>query len=150
MQSSFDGLSLTGFPQPEWNNARSVSDALRATQSASTKEASSSAYDKLLYALGNNHAGTYYPVALVAVPALETILREGQFWAKSAALNVLIELCGSFEPEPEFEVFNGESLSSVLLQKVAAFLPVIEGLAATTDVIGRSASDLVDAMRDVS
>jgi len=150
MQSSFDAISLDGFPQPEWNNAHSVSNALRAAQSADTKEASSSAYDKLLYALGNNHAGTYYPVALVAVPALEAILREGHFWAKSAVLNVLIELCGSFAPEREFEVFGGEPLSSALSRKVAALLPLIEGLATTSGVVGRSATDLLDAMRDAS
>ncbi|HEX7639340.1 MAG TPA: hypothetical protein VF457_13165 [Burkholderiaceae bacterium] len=149
MQSSFD-VALIGFPQPDWNNAQSVADALRAIQDANSKEASSRACHKLLYSVGNNHAGTYYPVVLVAVPALAAILHEGSFWARHAALNVLVELCGSFEPEPEFLDFEGAPLSSALMQKVAVLVPLVERLATETDAVGQSARDLVDATKDAS
>ncbi len=58
----------------------------------------------MLYAVGNNHAGTYFPVVLAVVPFLGEILREGGATARLWALDVLIDLIGSFEPEPGFEI----------------------------------------------
>jgi hypothetical protein len=61
------------------------------------------AYNKLLYAVGNNHAGTYYPVALVLVCDLARLLTAEQTWPRVSALEVLLDLCASFEPQPGFE-----------------------------------------------
>src|SRR5262245_44878520 len=62
------------------------------------------AYHQVLYAFGNNHAGTYYPVALVAVPFLLEIAAHGGPWARVGALDILVDLTGSFEPEAGCEV----------------------------------------------
>ncbi len=115
--------------QPPSNAKDEVTNALRAL-SAASPETSDEAYSRMLYALGNNHAGTYYPVALAAVPFLGAILREGCPTARLRTLDVLIDLVGSFAPEPGFEVVETSagrrSLNDVLKDKVLEVATQIE------------------------
>lgn len=90
-------------PQPEWNKSNSVRDALFALHSANDVESCSSAYEDFLFAVGNNHAGTYYPVLSAAMPLLEEILSVGKLWPTRAVLCLLDDLCASFQPEPGYE-----------------------------------------------
>jgi hypothetical protein len=84
----------------------------------------------MLYALGNNHAGTYYPVALAAVPFLGAILRDGGPTARLRTLDVLVDLVGSFAPEPGYEVIETSagrrSLQELLKDKVLEIAAQIE------------------------
>ncbi len=115
--------------QPPSNAKDEVANALRALSVASP-ERSDEAHSRMLYALGNNHAGTYYPVALAAVPFLGGILRDGGPTARLRTLDVLIDLVGSFEPEPGFEVVatsaGRRSLNEVLKDKVLELATQIE------------------------
>jgi hypothetical protein len=54
----------------------------------------------LLFALGNDHAGTYYPLAVPAAKCVGEILRAGSAEARWQALDLLTDLVGSFEPDP--------------------------------------------------
>jgi hypothetical protein len=102
----FEGLDLVkwdSIPQPEWNRADEVPSALRALAVASSDADSWDAYNRLLYATGNNHAGTYYPVALDVVPFLGEVLIHGQLYPRLRALDVLIDYFASFSPEPGYE-----------------------------------------------
>jgi len=98
-----DTVDWSSYPQPEWNNPHDVPAALQALAHADSDAAAQEAYDRVLGALGNNHAGTYYPVVLPAVPFLGKIVKDGPVWARVGALDALIELLTSFEPEPGFE-----------------------------------------------
>jgi hypothetical protein len=115
--------------QPSSNTKDDVADALRALSLASP-ETGQKAYSRMLYALGNNHAGTYYPVVLAAMPFLGAILRDGGLTARLRTLDVLIDLVGSFEPEPGFEVLassvGGRRLKDILKEKVLTLAPQIE------------------------
>ena len=99
-----------------------------------SESASRDAYHKVLYALGNNHAGTYYPVALAALPFLAEILQGGGQWARIATLDILVDLSGSFEPESGFEMVaspTGErsQLRALLQQGIAGLSPQIQSVA---------------------
>ena len=83
---------LTTFSHPEWNDARSLSAAFDSILTANNEESSLNAYHRLLYAVGNDHAGTYYSVALGILPIIERILRDGSPWSQHTVLEVLIEL----------------------------------------------------------
>jgi hypothetical protein len=115
--------------QPPSNARDEVANALRALSVASP-ETSDKTYSRMLYALGNNHAGTYYPVALAVVPFLGAILREGGPEARLRALDVMIDLVGSFRPEPGFETVatsaGRRSLDDVLKSKVLGLAGLIE------------------------
>ncbi len=89
--------------QPSWNKQGEVAEALRDLALASL-ETGQEAYSRLLYAVGNDHAGTYYPVVVTVVPFLGAILRSGGPTARLRTLDVLVDLAGSFAPEPGFEV----------------------------------------------
>lgn len=116
MTTPWDSLA-----QPEWNQAGAVASALDVVAAASTETEARSAYDRMLYALGNNHAGTYFPVALWALPHLSSLLRSGGTTTREVILDVLIDLAGSFAPEPGFERCVGPAGNEVdLLMAVRA------------------------------
>ena len=101
------------FAQPSWNAPDEVPSALRALADT-TKSDSSTAYHRLLYAVGNNHSGTYFPVALPTIPFIGQILERAQLAARLRALDVLIDLLGSFNPDPAFgHVATPEGLTSL-------------------------------------
>lgn len=95
--------SWESFAQPPGNAPSAISDAIRRLSAANTADAAALAYNAFLFAVGNNHAGTYFPVVIEALPFLEEIIREGSAVARNAALDVLIDLVGSFEPDPDFQ-----------------------------------------------
>lgn len=93
---SASDLSL--YPMPEWSSPQRVEGALEDMRHCSDEQSSNRAYGRFLHAVGNDHAGIYYPVAVPAVRMLDDILKLDNTWARSAALNVLLDLCGSFAP----------------------------------------------------
>ncbi len=139
--------------QPPSNAKDEVANALRALSVASP-DTSDEAYSRMLYALGNNHAGTYYPVALAAVPFLAAILRDGGPTARLRTLDVLIDLVGSFEPEPDFEVVatsaGRRSLRELLKDKVLELAAQIEHrrLDATSPKEAKLAQDLLTLLHE--
>jgi hypothetical protein len=135
---------LEMYPQPEWNTIASVAEAMLAIASASNQQQASEAYDRLLYAIGNSHAGTYFPVALTALPKLASVLSDGSSWAQLATLNVLIELTGSFVPEPGYERFAGSDLAKSLYSGVVSMRPLIEHIAEENGVASPVARDLLE------
>jgi hypothetical protein len=137
-------VEFVEYPQPEWNAPGSVTAAIESVIRARDKDTSSSAYNKFLYSIGNNHAGTYYPVVLAVVPRLESILRDGSPWPQRTVLEALIDLFTSFEPEVAHETFQGLSLSATLRERILALKQYVEPLAKTESVANKSAQDLLD------
>lgn len=121
-------------PQPSDNAPDAVPRALLALAETAEEEAAWRAYNRLLYATGNNHAGTYYPVAIFVIPVLAKLIEHGSRWPTHAALNVLSEFYMSFEPEAGFEVFDLDGVSqktmAVLEEAIAGLKPLIERIAA--------------------
>lgn len=70
-------LDFNQFPQPDSNDRSSVVNALAALRNAHDQPSARHAYDGILYAVGNNHAGTFYPVVLAILPEIEQILKDG-------------------------------------------------------------------------
>lgn len=105
MSTVLDGLDLVcwdQYAQPAWNAAGEIEASLLALANDGDPDRSR-AYHRVLYALGNDHAGTYFPVVLPTLPFLGQILREPALIARLRALDVLIDIVGSFEPEPGHE-----------------------------------------------
>lgn len=99
--------------------------------------------------MGNNHAGTYHPVVLSVIPDLALVLQNDElFWPRHATLNVLIELCGSFEPEHPGGKDEAKRLAKALLAQTALMLPLLLVIAEEEDVLGQSARDLIEILAD--
>jgi hypothetical protein len=122
--------NFSSYPGPEWYQPQSVSRAIAAAWEARDESSATAACDNILYAIGNLHAGTYYPVAPVAVSAMAPLLTSESRWPRLAALEVLSDLCGSFLPEPGFEsttLADGSpcSTAGALRDVIGEFAPLL-------------------------
>ncbi|MDB4927735.1 MAG: hypothetical protein JWM10_219 [Myxococcaceae bacterium] len=134
MLEQLDSVPWSSLPQPPWNRPTAVPDAIRELALASSEEAAGRAYNAFLYAVGNNHAGTYFPVVLRALPFLGEILRHAGPNGREATLDVLVDLAGSFEPDPEYRLVATSTAREVALQDlvyqaIAQFAVAITALA---------------------
>lgn len=141
-------LDFSHYPAPEWNRPNSIIAALKDAQAANDHSSAMAAYNRVLYAIGNNHAGTYYPVAAVLVPALAPLLEGGQSWPRIAALEVLDDLTCSFEPEPGFEsmtLSDGTlcSTEEALHRAIAGLEPLLQSIR-NSDSFSREERELAE------
>lgn len=153
MPSQIETIEWEHFAQPEWNTSHSVATALSTVMAATDAESCASAYDNLLYALGNNHAGTYYPILLAVMPVLETIINSGQPWPQRAALSALDDLYGSFHPEPGYEHVNlpeGDTLDleSAFRRTVHGLRDALEQISETGNPNASLATDLLSLLNE--
>jgi hypothetical protein len=84
-------VDWSAYPGPSEYNPKEVPVALRALGGATDQAEAQAAYHQFLFAVGNNHRGTLYACAPVAVPFLVAFVREGSPWAKWAALECLTD-----------------------------------------------------------
>jgi hypothetical protein len=123
-----------------------VSSAIALCNAACTEESSNHAYNALLFAVGNNHAGTYDSSALALVEALAQMLSNAGPWSQRAALEAMIDLYASFEPEPGCSVYQGQQLAIVLRRHIAALEPGILAIARAPGTASSSAQELLELL----
>jgi len=143
MLDGLDTISWDDLPQPEWNDPGEVPNALLALAAIANQRDAHAAYNRFLYALGNNHAGTYYPVALWAIPFLGPLLATGISIVRETVLDILIDLTGSFVAESEFKKARGPSGSELRLdvgvrQVVASLRTEIQACNASEPIDSRA------------
>jgi hypothetical protein len=135
-------MNWAEIPQPAWNSPTEVPDALFAVSKIEGELNAERAYHRLLYAFGNNHCGSYYPVVLSAVPFLVEMLSQGNSLTRTTVLDVLLDLLYSFSPEPEFAIIELSPgfevpLETALRDTIKALRPQIEGCATAADATSR-------------
>ena len=143
-------LAPDHYPQPEGNDPGSLSGALKALRAAHDESSAGEAYDRFLWVVGNNHTGTFYPVVLAALPHIEQILIDGGAWPRHAAMESLIDLGGSFVPEPGHETYLGASVQDTLRAFIRSMRPHIVPLAQGSNEPSTSAKDLVELIDDLA
>lgn len=126
-----DQVKWEQYAQPTENAVDAVPSAIRALADGSDGDRQR-AYNRMLYALGNNHAGTYFPVVLPAIPFLREILRGPALVARLRTLDVLIDLVGSFGPDLEHEEVDStkgrRSLKTMVQEEAAGLASDVERL----------------------
>ena len=111
----------------EWDKGEDeVRRALSAVSEAHNRKSSEAARNAMLYAVSNNHAGSYVPAVLLAAPTLVRLLASPNAWARRTTLNVLLDLVGSFRPEPGLEDLEPQLLRQLLPLR-AQLLPLSDG-----------------------
>ncbi len=151
MLETINRVKWSELPQPKSNSPDEIPAALRAMIHVQNRMEAPNAYHRVLFALGNDHAGTYYPVALDAVPFLIEMLGHDKDFVREAALNVLVDLLGSFEAEAGFGTIRDASgvevpLNSALRDTVAGFWPQIELRVSVAATASRERDLLLDLM----
>jgi hypothetical protein len=76
---------------------------------------------RVLAVIGNDQAGTYYPVAVSVVPFLGELLTHQNQFTWTAALSALVDLLASFETAPGYEVFDTPVAIVALLRSSCIF-----------------------------
>ena len=127
-----------------------ISRALAACNEAHDASSSASAHDALLWSVGNSHAGTYTASILDLLPLALKVLEHGQDWPKRTALETLIDLLGSFEPEPEDSLHEGNALQSAVRQRIASMQASIDAIALSSGVASASAQELSELIRETA
>ncbi|MFL5577995.1 MAG: hypothetical protein ACJ79S_18735 [Gemmatimonadaceae bacterium] len=143
MLDDLDAVPWASLAQPEWNAPDAVPRALRRLAGAGSERESEAAYTAYLFAVGNDHAGTYYPVVLATLPFLGAVLERGGEWAKRTALAALIDLTASFEPEPGHESAEApgggpSGLAAQLAAGAARLSDAVHAVAADTALAERT------------
>jgi hypothetical protein len=142
----FSSLKLESFAQPEWNGPDSVRWALRAVLGAHDQESATRAWHEILYAVGNNHSGTYYPVILPVLPILKDLLASGSEWTRYTVIEAFIDLLAAFEPVPGFETVEMEGQAARLQDLVVESISESQG---TLEEISRSGEAGAEGAREV-
>lgn len=152
LHDKIDSINWSEFAQPEWNESGSVSLALNSAAIAYDANSCATAYTKVLYALGNNHAGTYYPVVLAALPVFESMVQADGQWVQRIALCLIDDLFASFSPEPGYEKasLNGNEIDTefALRSGALALCPVIQRLANSNGPNAQLACEIVKLMSE--
>ena len=152
-----ESLNFNDYPIPEWSDAQSIEAALDDIRHAHDEVSTNDAYDKLLWAVGNNHSGSFYPVVLAVLAPLQQVLESGSPWSQRAVMESLIDLGGSFAAEPGHEEHQGVNVSQQLRAFIASLRPTILKIAeqaqlGAQDAIdparARSAADLLELIDD--
>ena len=137
---------MESFSGPEGNSSERVAKALRGFQDVSDEVSSRASYNGFLSSIGNNHAGSYYPIILTAFPDLKAILSSGDRWPQHSVIECMIDLVASFSPSQE--VFRGESLSKTMLGEILALEELIYAISADSDYAAASAKELLSLLEE--
>lgn len=98
-------ISWDEFPGPPYYAPREVDGALASLRTVHDKRSANDAYNRILFAVGNNHRGTLYPAAAAAAPKVLEIALSGEGIVRTTALDVVMDLL-LFAAEPGFEKFK--------------------------------------------
>lgn len=120
------------FPGPSDYHPEEVEPALRSIGSVTDEKSMWAAYNRVLFAVGNNHAGALYAAALPAVARVAKHLTSEGPWVRRAAGEILTELL-AFEFHPDFapELPNGAERA-----KLALLRPFKEDLLRARERVG--------------
>lgn len=110
---AIDEADWERFPGPKYYSPDEARIALRRLAAAGTEEEAQEAYHAVLFGVGNNHQGTFYPAVIAAIPLLVQMSVSGSPWTRWGALEVLTDLATSFEAEPGYETFDGRRINPV-------------------------------------
>jgi hypothetical protein len=141
-------------PSAEWYHPEEVPAAFEMLTAARTKEQGDAAYDAMLFAVGNNHAGLLYPAAAAAAPLVVRVARECDGWARRAALEILCELTSFSVDREQFIDPTGRVVHAkeTILAEIESLRDHLEHIAAMPDPdpvpTAQSARDLLEYLGD--
>jgi hypothetical protein len=156
MLERLNKIAWSALAQPGGNDADAIPRALAFLANCDSHDEAVRAYHRVLYAIGNDHAGTYYPAVLETIPFLGEIVERGPDVAREAALDALIDLVGSFCPEPGFETVitshaSTSDLKALVLHCARKLRALVQATAASSSPQSRSgqlARDLLALIDD--
>lgn len=99
----FSEIEWASYDGPHDYRPDDVPAALSSMSTAASGSEAKNAYQAVLSAIGNSHAGTWYPAAAAAVEHIIELAASNQTWVRHSAQEVLRDYATSFVSEPGFE-----------------------------------------------
>ncbi|MBE3016342.1 hypothetical protein IL992_45460 [Microbispora sp. NEAU-D428] len=124
-------VDWAAIPGPKWYSPQCVAEAFRALMR--TTWADQDRGSGIRSAVGNDHAGTLYPAAVAGTDVLLHIISTCPGAPRNAALCVLLDWWGCFQPEPGFEAYTDQDGHRVEI--IPAIMQRVEQAADTMRVI---------------
>lgn len=138
-------------PHDEEDDQDALPDALAGLRAANDGATVVEAVDRFLWSIGDNDAGTYRRIVLDALPSLATLLREGSPWTRSAVVEILLDLDGSFVPAPGHEdAADGSPTQPALREAIHAMRVDVAAIAAGETPVTHLAAELVELIDDLA
>src|SRR5882757_2318295 len=137
-------------PSAEWYHPDEVPAAFERLISASTRKQGDAAYDAMLFAVGNSHAGLLYPAAAAAAPLVVRVARECDGWARWAAVEILCEMTSFSVDREQFIDPTGRIVNTkeAIIAEIQSLRGDLERIAARLDPdpvpTAQSARDLLE------
>jgi hypothetical protein len=139
-------------PSGQWYEPDEVPEAFRVLVTASSPEEGRRASSRMLFAIGNNHAGCLYPAAAPAAPLLVRVVREHEGWARWVALEILIDCLYFGVDREQFTDPSGVVVRTkdVIVAAVQGMREDLERYAREplTGLTAKSARDLLERLDD--
>lgn len=149
MVQPVDPAAFDRHPLPDGNDPDDVAAALEAVWRAHDGTSATDACDQLLWAVGDNDAGTFHPVVLAVLPHLGQVLEKAGPWAQHAAIEALIDLAGTFAPAEGHETHEGQAVREAVRAFVKTLRPRLVGIAQAADGRSNGASELLELIDDL-
>lgn len=122
LKEEIENVNWSSFNGPSMYDAHAVSPALKSLIDLEDLSIAEEVGNQLIYALGNNHAGVYYPVVLKALDFIIAIEKNtDNNVCRTCALAVLNEL---YYFEPDVEGYGGctmEDLKKYVMEKLTPY-----------------------------
>jgi hypothetical protein len=133
-------------PGPKYYRPSDVEPAIKSVEQTNVVGGDPGA--SLRSAVGNDHAGTLYPAAVPATGRLLEIIRDRPGAPRKAALDILLDWWGTFQPEPGYATFPGSSgvgvdLLGALTKLIVEAKPIIETIPSNDSVASKPALKLL-------
>ena len=123
IQEKIKAINWTDYePYSEYYDPKKAMEALLKLSVLENDKENANTYNSVLSSIGNNHAGTYYPVIRGAIGIItEIALDENSEVARNCALEIICDLCFSFEPETGNYNIYSEELENFVQEHIKAF-----------------------------
>lgn len=117
-----DAVDWTRFDGPPMYDSEKVPPALHALVNLETSESTEDVGNRLVYAIGNDHAGVYYPAVLEALDIIAQIEQTTTNNARKTCAYAVLNDLYYFEPDTEgYEGYSPEKLKIFVKEKLAQY-----------------------------
>jgi hypothetical protein len=113
IRNKIERLDWKQYCGPEYYEPIKVAPALLDLLNLENPAEANSVGDNVLFSIGNNHAGTYYPVILSALDIIISIEQEASDSVRRICAQAILDDLSCFELDPDLGSFSDKSFEEI-------------------------------------
>jgi hypothetical protein len=107
-------IDWSQYKGPKYYEPESVPPAILSLLNLKNSSDANLVGDRILFSIGNNHAGTYYPAVLSALDIIIDIEKKAEDLVRKKCAWAILNDLSCFDPDPDLGSFKGCSLEELL------------------------------------